>query len=145
MNDWLIVDASVIIKAFVEEPGSDLAGLIWQSDAILAAPAHALAEVGEALRRKRKRNEIREEQWREISLVVPGSFISIGLDDLFEPAMRITTELSQSFYDSLYLAAAERWECALVTADESLVRAAVGSVWQARILTLQDYANVRAG
>jgi predicted nucleic acid-binding protein len=42
MNDWLIVDASVIIKAFVEEPGSDLAGLIWQSDAILAAPAHAL-------------------------------------------------------------------------------------------------------
>ena len=59
--------------------------------------------------------------------------------------MRITTELSQSFYDSLYLAAAERWECALVTADQSLVRAAVGSVWQARVLTLQDYANVRAG
>ena len=71
MNEWLVVDASVIIKAFVSEESSGSASSIWSSDAILAVPSHALAEVGEALRRKRAKNEITELQLAEVCLVLP--------------------------------------------------------------------------
>jgi predicted nucleic acid-binding protein len=145
MNDWLVVDASVIIKAFVAEEGSAQAALIWSSESFLAVPAHALAEVGEALRKKRARGEITEEQLSEICLAMPGSFLAIGLDDLFAAAMEIARQVPIGFYDCLYLASAERLDCLLVTADAKLVSAAAGSIWQPRILPLSVYEAESAG
>lgn len=63
MNDWIVVDASVVIKAFVTERDSDAADNLWASGLLLVAPAHALAEVGEALRRKLAREEIGRDQF----------------------------------------------------------------------------------
>ena len=140
MSDWLVIDANVIVKAFVAEPDSQAAELVWASDFILAAPAHALAEVGEVLRRKRSRGEIAEQQQREIARFLPGSFTAIGLDRLFEPAMEISSEVSQSFYDCLYLAAAESWDCLMVTADERFVDAVAKTSLRARVHFLHDFA-----
>jgi predicted nucleic acid-binding protein len=138
MNEWLVVDASVILKAFVQEEGSDHAGLIWSSETFLAAPAHALAEVGEALRRKWARGEVTEAQIAEACLAVPGSILSIAVDMLFEPAMAIARAIPVGFYDCLYLAAADRLDCRLVTADRKFLSAAVGTEWIAQMLPLDS-------
>lgn len=138
MNEWLVVDASVILKAFVEEPGSDKASLIWSADVFLAAPGHALAEVGEALRRKQARGEVSAEQLQAACLAIPGSILSIGVDAIFEPAMRIAAEIPAGFYDCLYLAAADRLDCPLVTADLKLLSAMSGTRWRGRALTLDQ-------
>jgi predicted nucleic acid-binding protein len=139
MNEWLVVDASVIIKAFVAEQGSAAASAVWSSEKLLAAPSHALAEVGEALRRKRLKNEITETQLVEACLVLPRSLLAIDLDELFVPAMEITREVHVGFYDCLYLAAADRLDCQIVTADAKLISAAAGSAWEPRILELEAY------
>lgn len=136
MAEWLIVDASVIVKAFIAEDGSENANRIWYSERMLAAPAHALGEVGEVIRRKLKAGEVTEEQWHAISHALPGSILPIALDEIFLSAMDIALELSQSFYDCLYLAAAFRWSCPFVTADERLMKAAAGSRWGPTILSL---------
>jgi predicted nucleic acid-binding protein len=141
MNDWLVVDASVVIKAFVSEDGSEAAAAIWSSEANLAAPAHALAEVGEALRRKLARGEISDLQMSEACLALPGSFVSISLDSLFGPAMEISRSLSVGFYDALYIAAAERHDCRLATADLRLLGATKGSVWEGRLVKLEAFAG----
>jgi predicted nucleic acid-binding protein len=143
MNDWLIVDANVIVKGFVTEDGSEQ-GMVWSSEAMLAAPAHALGEFGEVIRRKRMLNQITEEQWREIALNLPGAILPIALDDIFERAMEIMLKLAQSFYDCLYLAAAERWGCSLITADERLVSAAANTEWEPSIRSLADFGSIAA-
>jgi predicted nucleic acid-binding protein len=139
MSERLIVDASVIIKAFVDEIDSDAADALWSSDVLLAAPAHALAEVGEALRRKLKQGEVTAEQWEEIAVALPGVLVSMPLDPLLEPSMRIATELQLGFYDSLYLAAAGTWDCGLVTADEKLANAAANTAWEPYVILLREY------
>lgn len=144
MSEWLIVDANVIVKAFVAEAESEAAGRLWSSDVLLAAPAHALAEVGEVLRRKQMQKQISPDQWREASLVLPGSILSIGLAEIFELAMTASLELAQSFYDALYLAAADRWDCLFVTADKRLLIAVEDTRWQARVQGLLAYDAVRA-
>jgi predicted nucleic acid-binding protein len=143
MNEWVVVDASVIVKAFVSEVGSEAAGRLWSSDILLVAPAHALAEVGEALRRKRAREEITGAQLQEAARALPGTVLPIGLAALFEAAMTVAMQLSLSFYDALYVAAAERWDCQLVTADERIISTTANSQWSGKILKLEDYGSAK--
>lgn len=138
MDDWVIVDANVIVKAFVEEPASALAGRLWASDTLLGAPAHALAEVGEVIRRKRTAGQVTDQQLLEISLALPGAINAIGLDDLFNAAMEIALEVSQSFYDCLYLAAADRWDCPFITADDKFRNSVARTRWQQRVNALSE-------
>lgn len=145
MNEWLIVDANVIVKAFVEEIGSEQAGRLWFSDTMLAAPAHALGEVGEVIRKKRRLNQVSQEQWQEIALTLPGAVLPIALDDIFVTAMEIAFELSQSFYDCLYLAAAERWDCPFITADDRLLKATAKTRWEPVARSLAEFGPIRAG
>ena len=55
----LIVDASVAVKWFVEEPDSDRARQLEFADEDLIAPDLALAEVGNALWKKAVRREFK--------------------------------------------------------------------------------------
>jgi predicted nucleic acid-binding protein len=141
MTDWLVVDASVIVKAFIAENDSDAAARIWSSTALLAAPSHALAEVGEVLRRKLLQSQITESQLAQASIELPRSLVSVGLEELFGPAMEMARRVRLSFYDCLYVVAAEKLDCLFVTADEKLIAIAGGGVWRARVRALREYTD----
>jgi predicted nucleic acid-binding protein len=72
---------------------------------------------------------------------LPGSLLLVSLDELFDPAVRIAIETSQSFYDALYIATAELWNTVLVTADERLVEALQRTVWRKRVRALGEWAT----
>ena len=97
--------------------------------------------MGEALRRKWVRGEISDLQVREACLALPASFVSISLDSLLGPAMEISRTLSIGFYDALYIAAADRHDCRLATADLRLLGAAKGSAWERRLAALETFAG----
>jgi predicted nucleic acid-binding protein len=139
MNEWLVLDASVIAKAFVAEPDSQLLNAILASDPVLAAPAHALAEVGEVLRRKRALGQMTAEQLDRACDALPAFVMSVELGELFAPAMEMAQEIAVSFYDCLYVAAADQLDCRVVTADRKLVTALQKHALGSRLVLLDLY------
>lgn len=58
--------------------------------------------------------------------------------------MMIAEELALSFYDALYIAVAERWDCHVVTADERILVAASNTRFRERVAPLRAYRAVDA-
>ena len=119
-----ILDASVAVKWFVNEPERDKA-LGVREDYVhgrikLLAPALILYEVGNALRFHPNGTE-------EIGARVVKSLRKLQLttdslqDQTIETAMRISYVEGITFYDAVYLALAENDECKVITADQQLV------------------------
>lgn len=117
-----VIDASALIKAFVEEPGSVEARRMLAGPFVLVAPGHAIGECAEVLARKVVKTELNRGQAKEAIMAIRQSIGFIALDDLIEPAMEIALETGVSVYDALYVATARKLNCQLVTADARLIR-----------------------
>jgi predicted nucleic acid-binding protein len=124
----IVVEASVAVKWFVPEPGTAEADALLKSDAPRAAPEHLLAEVGQALSQHREQQLSLDvcraalSDLREVVTLFPTeAFARDGFD--------IAAEGGCSVYDALYVAAAERWDAVVLTADAKLS----GSRWQSRV------------
>jgi predicted nucleic acid-binding protein len=63
----LIVDASVAIKWFIDEPGSDAARRLWRNESDLLAPDLIIPEVCNAAWRKVRLGESHPAQANEIA------------------------------------------------------------------------------
>ena len=112
----MVVDASVAVKWVVPEAGSDEAAALIGKE--LCAPSLWLAEAANALRKKRLRGEITDEQARlRAQDLVDAPLEPIELPILLPAAMRMSAELGHSIYDCFYLAAALLRDTTLVTAD----------------------------
>ena len=121
----LIVDASVALKWFAEEIGSDKADAVLASPEDLHAPDLLLAELGNALRKKVRSGVVKRQQALEALQNAPRYFVQLHpLPGLALRAAEIALELQHPIYDCFYLALAERERCAMVTADERLLRKA---------------------
>lgn len=119
----LIVDASVAVKWFAEEPLSDKAELVLAGPDDLIAPALVLAELGNALRKKAAQNILTREQAIDALREAPSFFVRLyPLPDLALRATEIAFDLRHPVYDCFYLALAERERLPLVSADERLLR-----------------------
>lgn len=126
----LVLDASVALKWFVEEPSSADARRLLEGGRDLAAPDLLAVEVGNALWRLTRRNEIGTAQallaidalGRAVPTVLPSW-------ELRTRALEIAATLGHPVYDCVYLAAAERLGAPLVTADERLVARVGGTAW----------------
>ncbi len=136
-----ILDASVAVKWFVNEPERDRAVRV-REDYVhgrinLRAPALMLYEVGNALRFHHKGTE-------EIGARVVKSLRRMQLtpdtlqDKTIETAMTISYVEGITFYDAVYLALAENNRCKVITADQQLVR--VLKKYGSLALLLRDYA-----
>jgi predicted nucleic acid-binding protein len=134
----IVVDASVVAKWFVAEPNSDSAQRVFESNHVLVVPGHALGEVGEVLVRQYRRGAITAVQLALAEAALPTSLASIRLDLLFARSLEIALHVSASFYDILYIAAAEYEDTFLISADDRLIRAVNGSQWQRRVVSLPD-------
>ena len=119
----LIVDASVAIKWVVAEPHSEIASDLLEED--LAAPELWLIEVANALWVRQARGLMTTQDaasgLRELLMAPVRSLPMAGLVSL---AFDLAAALRHPAYDCCYLAAAQVYDCQLITADARLARRA---------------------
>ena len=119
----LVVDASVVVKWFVQEALSPNAERVLQAEGALFAPALLVVEVTNIAWTKALRGEIAREQAHLIATSIHQGPVELIPDPLLhQRALGLGFESAHSVSDCLYLALAERLACPLVTADERLVR-----------------------
>ncbi len=122
----LVVDASVTVKWFLPEEGSDAALLIRDGfiaeEYQLIAPDLMLSEFVNVLW---KRRELVDER---TSLDIVRDLLALGIalvpsEQLIVRAYRLAREYDRTVYDSMYLALAASRNCGMVTADARLYHA----------------------
>ena len=117
MNKF-VIDASVAAKWFANEKYSDIAVRLCATDPEWIAPDLLYAEVGNVLRKKVHRKEMNEKDAGEsIELLHALAIRVVGAKRLVLDAVRLAIQFQCTVYDSLYLTAAIREDCAMVTAD----------------------------
>jgi len=117
----LVIDASVAIKWVIEEEGTKEA-LALRGRA-LAAPDLLIAECGNILWKKVRRNELSaSEAAFAAGLLARADIDLVPMRPYLEAAVRIAVALAHPAYDCVYIAFAEAEGLLFVTADASLVR-----------------------
>jgi predicted nucleic acid-binding protein len=125
----LVIDASVVLKWVLQEAGrEDALNLLDAFEAgtvHLVAPRVLLQEVGSALSKRCRRNELTPAQtraaWQFVDIRRP---MLIENQDHLDGALELSIAHRLSFWDSLYLALAINLRCELITADGRFYRAA---------------------
>jgi predicted nucleic acid-binding protein len=136
----LALDASVVCKWYLDEPLSDAARALAESDNQFIAPDFVLAECGNVLWLRLQSRDIGAKQAKEIARHLPGMFHSlVRSQDLLDRALEMAVALKHPLYDCMYLAVAERWDAPLVSADDKFLKAVRASEWAARVKPLRAY------
>ncbi len=135
----IVLDASVAVKAYLEEVGSDEALALLTSEDRLLAPELIRVEVCAAICRRVRRGELdmdearlRLEHWLE--LLQKGLFTLTPDHELLADATSLAIELKHALQDCLYLAAARRFDATLITADRPFYARAKVSYKQMMLL-----------
>jgi predicted nucleic acid-binding protein len=130
----LIVDASVAIKWFIDEPGSDMARRLWRDESVLLAPDLIIPEVCNAAWRKVRLGESDPAQAKEITLRLRHGVIEFRpTAPLARRAIGLALDLDHPVYDCFYLALAEAERVLFVTADRRLEQRLRGTSWSAMV------------
>jgi len=120
----VVIDASVVIKWFIPEAGSDAASRLLASEDRFAAPDLLFAEIANTIWKKVQRGQLtRAESQRLVS-----DFERIAVDAtpcraLANDAHALALITSRSVYDSMYVALALRLNTRVITADERFFHA----------------------
>lgn len=126
----IVVDASVAVKWFVPEPGSDAAQWFRDTDEVdLHVPDIWFLEIGNALWKHARRGDARVPP--EVVRAMLGDLRKVAVTahesvQIVERAATLALQGEISVYDASYAAVAERAQATLVTADTRLARALAG-------------------
>jgi predicted nucleic acid-binding protein len=113
-----VVDASVAVKWFVEEPDAVIADELSNDRYQRYAPIIIVTEVANALIRKTLAGLMTEKQSRIIWRTLPIYFDRLlPVDDLIEPAIELACRFRHPIYDLIYLETARRLDAPLIIAD----------------------------
>jgi predicted nucleic acid-binding protein len=127
-----VVDASVAVKWFINEPDRPAARRLLEPHGRLIAPDLIVAEVSSAMWKRVVAGEGDARQAPLMASSLPRFFARLlPLAPLAARALEIAAELRHPVYDCFYLALAEREETTLVTADRRLIGRLAGSPWEA--------------
>jgi predicted nucleic acid-binding protein len=137
----LIVDASVAVKWYVTEPGSDVAQLLLEGQDLLFVPAHALPEIGQVLTRRLTDGRLTREQVDAAFQGLRQTLAPISLGELTPVALEIALAAEMSFYDALYVAAAVTSDTEVVTADRDMIRLLARTPWASRAVDLRTFVS----
>lgn len=119
----LVLDASVAIKFYAAEAGSDLAVAWLRRDVTLCVPDIFLVEVCQALLRHAREGALSRSDLLGAANDLTGLVeVPFRSEQLIDQAFRIAHTLEHRLHDCMYLALAERLQCPMLTADERLVR-----------------------
>lgn len=133
-----VVDASIVIKWYVEEHGSTQAIHILEDiEYELCAPDLLLPEAADILWKKHTRGELSRDRMDQLAALIGDPqrlpVRLIGSQPLMVEALSIALEFGRTAYDALYLAAAVQQDAEFVTADAHLANAiSVSAFWRAR-------------
>jgi predicted nucleic acid-binding protein len=132
-----VVDATVAIKWFTTEPGSDKALDVLSSANRLAAPDFALAEIANGLRRKQRLKVLPPDAVNRAIEGLPRVFHTLAPCALYvAAATEISQDLDHSVYDCVYLVIARGLAAPLVTADTKFVAKLAGTPYAAHVVAL---------
>jgi predicted nucleic acid-binding protein len=128
MADKVVVDSSVVIKWFVEEPYTVEAHRILETyetgTLLLLAPDLLYAEVGNIIWKKHRFQGLAAEDAEEVLAAFRlVTFVVTSNAVLLEEAYRLAVTHQRTVYDALYLALSLQEHCPWVTADEKIVNA----------------------
>ena len=138
-----VVDASVVIKWFVEEPDSGAAREVLLGDLVLAAPSHLVGEVARGLLRRRRAGDLSPEDAKRALAGLPVIVALAPMDGLASLAFDIADRAHVTIYDALYIALADQRDDVLVTADRRLCDGLIGTPWAGRARHLSERATLR--
>ena len=135
-----VVDTSVSLKWFVDEPRRDAARTILESDDDLIAPDFSYAEVANVLWRKVRGGQISFEQAHAAINNLPVLVTFRGATEaLMRAALGLAKELDHSVYDCAFLAMAlESDEATLVTDDTKFAEKAASAGYGEKVRKLAD-------
>ena len=120
----VVVDASVVIKWFVPENGTEAALRLLDSGHQFLAPDLLFAEVANSIWKKTLRGELTATDSHRLTADLERIAVeTIQRRELATDAHALALITSRSVYDSMYVALAIRLETRLITADERLVNA----------------------
>ncbi|MBX9879706.1 MAG: type II toxin-antitoxin system VapC family toxin [Candidatus Obscuribacterales bacterium] len=126
-----VVDASVVLKWFVNEPNSERAVALRQENKTRIAPDYLLLEcanvVWKMVRQKRLTSQTGEGVIDSLNRL-PVTLHST--DRFLKRAYKLAVELNSSVYDCFYLSVGLTYDCPLVTADKRLYNAVKKSAFQ---------------
>jgi len=142
MTLW-VVDASVAVKWYVPERFSEQASLLLHAvnagKVALVAPDLIVAEFGSVLTKKALVGELTREEASEVLhafLRVPIELVSSA--SLALAGFLITSAVNCTFYDALYIAAAQASGGRLITADEELARVTSRTPFRDLVASVRD-------
>ena len=117
-----VVDASVAVKWFVTEEGSDRAEALAASGRRLISPGLLMLEVASAFNKKARSGQMTVEGATDRLAALPRYLNEIVDHRGFLPsAFRLALDLDHHLYDCVYLELARRRDAAMVTDDRRLV------------------------
>jgi len=138
----LVVDASVALKWFVEEEGSERAAALLMAPTLLIAPDLIVAEVCDAGWKAVRRGTMAPEQHGHAASRLAAIFDElVALGPLGARAVEISRKLDHSVYDCFYLALSEQREAEFVTADRKLLQRVIGTEWAGRSADLRSFRS----
>ncbi|MGU3494439.1 type II toxin-antitoxin system VapC family toxin [Xanthobacteraceae bacterium A53D] len=139
MSD-VIVDASVAVKWFVPEAGSEEAERLLDGKTRLFAPQLVLGEVANALWKAVRRGDMSPEDGGETVDELPGYFsLLFETELLLGAALAMACSFDHPVYDCLYVESARRFDMPLLTSDLRLVRKFTGTAYARHIHSLSDW------
>ena len=116
-----VVDASVALKWFADEPGAAAAAAVLRDD--LIAPSLLLGEVASGLWKKWRRGELTREQSVIALANLPDMLAALYVPEvLLNRAAGICFDVDHPIYDCFYVALAERLQVGFVTADVKMIK-----------------------
>ena len=128
----IVVDASVLVKVVLKEPGWDEIEL----DSNTATLNYALVESMNAIWKAIRRGRIAEETGKTLIAVlklIGSGMLTFEAQNFFERGLEIALKENVTIYDALYIALAEALKAELLTADEKQYYAAKNYV-EARLI-----------
>lgn len=141
MSVW-VLDASVLIKAVLEEPDSEFTDSIWATEQRCLAPVTAIPECVNAVVKKLRAKILSE----ALAFGAARDLVTLPVDyaplhgfegsALFEAARAG----GLTAHDAVYLLLAEQRDGFLVSADKRLLRGSKSSKrWRDRVIPLADW------
>lgn len=139
----LVVDASVVIKWFIEEPLHEEARRFLLDGEVLHAPDLLISEVGNITWKLLSQGKIEDNQASHmVSSLIELPVTLHSSTELISRAVQLAVAIKHPVYDCLYLACAEALSCRLVTADKKLKKALSATSWSNLCWVLGDNYDI---